>query len=201
MNDQIQRLAQQIRDLEKELRSALQQQQTRVLYDISGKRIRFERAVRETHRRLKVGLIHWLLTSRPRVVLSAPFIYSLVVPAMALDLSMVCYQAICFRLYGIARIRRSDYIVIDRHQLAYLNSIEKLNCVYCGYMNGLFAYGRELASRTEQYWCPIKHARRVLDTHSRYALFADYGDAENYHIRQAELQQGLIEGNDKTSPM
>ena len=30
------------------------------------------------------------------------------------------------------RVRRSRYFVIDRHHLAYLNGIEKLNCVYCG---------------------------------------------------------------------
>lgn len=191
MNEHIQRLAQQIKDLEKELGSAIHEQETRMLYEISGKRIRFERAVKQAHRRLKVGLLHWLLTSRPRVVVSAPFIYGLIVPALLLDLSLFCYQAICFRLYGIARIKRSDYIVIDRHQLAYLNIIERLNCVYCGYMNGLFAYARELASLTEQYWCPIKHARSVLDLHSRYSLFLDYGDAESYRDKLREFQQAL----------
>jgi hypothetical protein len=34
------------------------------------------------------------------------------------------------------------------------------------YANGVFAYVREVGSRTEQYWCPIKHARRVLGVHA-----------------------------------
>jgi hypothetical protein len=58
-----------------------------------------------------------------------------------------------------------------------LNALEKLNCVYCSYANGLIAYVREIAGRTEQYWCPIKHARRVIGAHPHYAQFQDYGDA------------------------
>ena len=74
---------------------------------------------------------------------------------------------------------------------AYLNALEKLNCAYCSYANGLIAYVREIAARTEQYWCPIKHARRVVGAHPRYVLFDDYGDAENYQQRAAELREQL----------
>ena len=41
-------------------------------------------------------------------------------------------------------------MVIDRYALSYLNVIEKLNCVYCEYVNGLIAYVQEIAARTEQ---------------------------------------------------
>lgn len=34
--------------------------------------------------------------------------------------------------------------------------MEKVNCVYCSYFNGLMSYLREIAGRTEQYWCPIR---------------------------------------------
>lgn len=49
--------------------------------------------------------------------------------------------------------------------LSYLNAIEKLNCVYCGYGNGVIAYGREIIARTEQFWCPIKHASKAAGEH------------------------------------
>lgn len=196
MNEHIQNIAQQIRELEKELRSAIHEQETRMLYEITGKRIKFEQAVREAHQHLKVGLFRWLGTSRPRMWLSAPFVYSLIVPVILLDICLVCYQAVCFRIFGIKRINRSDYIVIDRHQLAYLNVIEKLNCIYCGYVNGLFAFARELASLTEQYWCPIKHARKVLDSHSRYAMFTDYGDAGAYQEHLGRYQRALSQDAD-----
>ena len=62
-----------------------------------------------------------------------------------------------------------------------LNAIEKLNCVCCGYAIGALAYVREIAGRTQQYWRPIRHARRVRAPHEHYRHFVDYGDAEGYH--------------------
>ena len=75
--------------------------------------------------------------------------------------------------------------------LSYLNAIERLNCVYCGYANGLIGFVREIASRTEQYWCPIKHAHKRLDPHRRYARFADFGDSENYQAYLEQMREGL----------
>ena len=94
------------------------------------------------------------------MVLTAPVIYSLIVPIVLVDLWVMAYQAICFPIYKIPKVRRRDYLVFDRHHLAYLNTIEKINCAYCSYCNGAIAFVREVASRTEVYWCPIKHARR-----------------------------------------
>lgn len=111
-----------------------------------------------------------------------------------LDLFVSTYQFICFPVYGIPKVRRSNYMVFDRYHLAYLNMLEKLNCSYCSYGNGVIAYAREIASRTEQYWCPIKHARRLIGAHPRYALFADYGSAEGF--RNATQSFHVDENND-----
>ncbi len=61
-----------------------------------------------------------------------------------------------------------DYVVIDRYNLFYLDRVEKINCLYCEYFNGVIGYVREIAARTEQFWCPIKYSRGLKDTHSRY---------------------------------
>jgi hypothetical protein len=124
-------------------------------------------------------------------VLTAPVIYSLAVPFVVMDAWVSFYQAVCFRAWGIARVRRSRYFAIDRHKLAYLNGIEKLNCLFCSYANGLIAYVREIAARTEQYWCPIHHARRVRHPHDYYKAFAPYGDPEAYHRVLPRLRQSL----------
>ena len=99
-----------------------------------------------------------------------------------LDLFVTVYQAVCFPVYGIAKVRRGDYLIFDRYHLGYLNALEKLNCGYCSYANGLLSYVREIAGRTEQYWCPIKHARRVIGAHSHYAQFHDFGDAAAFRV-------------------
>ncbi|MBS1131896.1 MAG: hypothetical protein H6R16_2898 [Proteobacteria bacterium] len=135
-------------------------------------------------RRYKTGLFRFLLRSRFLVVLTAPVIYLGWLPFLLMDLFVSIYQAICFPIYRIPKVRRSDYLVFDRQDLPYLNIIEKFNCFYCSYGNGVAAYTREVAARTEQYWCPIKHARRIKASHDRYPNFFDYGDA-------AAFQQGL----------
>jgi hypothetical protein len=112
-------------------------------------------------------------------------------PALFMDLVVTIYQAICFRAYGIPRVVRGDYFVIDRHNLQYLNPVEKMNCIYCGYFNGLIAYVQEIAARTEQYWCPIKHARKLASIHSRYYKFIEYGDSATYQDRLEEVRRDL----------
>ena len=120
-------------------------------------------------RRYKTGLFRFLLRSRLLVILAAPVIYAGWIPFLLIDLFVTSYQAICFPIYRIPKVRRRDYMVFDRADLPYLNVIEKFNCFYCSYGNGVAAYTREVAARTEQYWCPIKHARRVASMHSRWA--------------------------------
>ena len=45
--------------------------------------------------------------------------------------------------------------------------------------------------RTEQYWCPIKHARKILDAHPRYDTFLDYGDAIAYPVKLMGVRTAL----------
>ena len=71
----------------------------------------------------------------------------------------------------------------DRFHLRYLNLFERFPCAYCEYANGLLAYAVEVAARTEQYFCPIKHARKLLGSHARAQRFLEYGDATAYHAR------------------
>ena len=96
----------------------------------------------------KTNVWTWLRQIRPRMLLAIPFIYGMTVVLLLLDLTISLYQAVCFPLYGIAKVHRSEYMSIDRSLLPYLNIIEKVNCVYCSYANGIFAYSREIGART-----------------------------------------------------
>jgi hypothetical protein len=124
-------------------------------------------------------------------LLSTPITYSIGLPLLLLDLWTTLYQQICFPMYGIARVRRREHFVIDRHRLPYLNAIEKLHCFYCSYATGLLSYVREVTARTEQYWCPIRHARPVSAPHEHYQLFFDYGDGAAYRNGLLDLRQRL----------
>ncbi|MDF1682622.1 MAG: hypothetical protein P1U46_02605 [Patescibacteria group bacterium] len=90
-----------------------------------------------------------------------PFIYTMFIPVMFLDIFLFIYQQTAIRLYGIPLTRRRDYITYDRKHLDYLNFIQKFNCLYCSYVNGFLSYAVEVAGRTEKYWCPIKSAKKM----------------------------------------
>jgi hypothetical protein len=173
-------LTEKIRALEVELEAELSKRRAELRVGLEKGRAFFEEEVLRRHRELKTNLLRYVAKARPLVLLTAPVIYALIVPLVLLDLAFTIYQAVCFPIYGIPKVRRRDYLVFDRYALAYLNAVEKLNCAYCSYANGLIAYVREIAGRTEQHWCPIKHARRVIGAHAEYTAFEDFGDAEGY---------------------
>ena len=186
MATKIEELLDQLGQLQEELERELNQRREAFNVRLERGKVRFEAQVLQTQRTLRQTLPRFLVEAKLRNVLSAPFIYALLGPLLLFDLAITLYQQVCFRLYRIPRVPRDDFIVVDRASLAYLNLIEKANCLYCGYANGLFAYAREIGARTEQYWCPIKHARRARDPHSRYMEFIDYGDGEGYRRNRAE---------------
>jgi len=159
--------------------------------DFEDRRVRFTREVLEQQRRFKIGLARYIFGAKLRHVASVPFIYPVFLAILLLDLCVTAYQFVCFPLYGIARVRRRDYLVFDRSHLAYLNLLEKINCAYCSYATGFASYLREVVGRTEQYWCPIKHARRVMQAHPYYGGFVDFGDAPAYRRELKALREQL----------
>lgn len=191
MNEKVAELVERIRKLEDEIESEVSRRRAELHADFESRKVRFEREVVAQQRRFKEGLASYILFARPLVALSSPLIYAVFVPLVLLDLTVCLYQAICFPIYGIPKVRRRDYFVFDRAHLAYLNALEKINCAYCSYGNGLIAFVREVVARTEGYWCPIKHARRVLDAHPYYTDFTDFGDAESYRGELARLREDL----------
>lgn len=102
-----------IRELEAELEVHVHEKQQQWHYRIDRRRVRFERAVREQHRALKEHVLRYLRRSRMATLLSAPVIYSVFVPLVLADLWISGYQAVCFPIYGIPKVRRADYFVIE----------------------------------------------------------------------------------------
>lgn len=191
MDSRIQQLLDQITALEDDLRVALSEQQSSMYFQIKGKRVEFEQSIKQTHLKLKRNFFRWLITDRPQNLITGPIIYALIIPLIVTDLFISFYQLTCFPIYGIKKVRRADYIIFDRQHLSYLNFIEKFHCTYCAYGSGMIAYISEIVARTEQYFCPIKHARKILGTHARYARFLDFGEAENYEAKLEEYRVAL----------
>ena len=186
-------------DLEQELEKILEEKRVSFQYTLNKGKVRFKKQIRTLQRQQKTALYKYFKDAQIRSILSAPIVYSVIIPLIFLDISVTIYQQLCFRLYGIPRVVRSNYLVIDRQHLAYLNFIEKINCMYCGYGNGLVAYVREIIARTEQYWCPIKHAKKVLDAHQLTENFVDYGDAQAYRNKLKILRKDVSDNLSKNA--
>ncbi len=180
MRDRIQELLRSIKQLEKELVDEFHKREKVYSYEIRNRKVYFQGEIKRQNRRLIKKIRHYLKDAALLNIITVPFIWSCLPPALLMDLVVSIFQTICFPVYSIPKVKRSDYIIIDRHYLSYLNGIEKINCYYCGYFTGLIAYTQEIAARTEQYWCPIKHAKRTRAHHSRYTNFFDYGDGSGY---------------------
>ncbi|MBT7703262.1 hypothetical protein HN748_03440, partial [Candidatus Peregrinibacteria bacterium] len=149
--------------------------------------------------KLKSWKLSWVKTFFPisfKYLLSAPFIYGMIIPGVIFHFGLEIYHQICFRVYGIPRVKAKDYFVYDRHLLPYLNWFEKLNCIYCSYFNNLLRYATEISGRTERFWCPVKHATHLTKPHSQYGKFANYLDAKDFR----EKWEGLRDFSDIENP-
>lgn len=186
MNAKLESLLDQVRQLEREMVGEARRMEEEFCYKVHAKTVEFTAAARARHRGLRLGIPDYILHSRFLVLATSPFIWMCAIPIALADLVGTVYQAICFPIYGIPKVRRRDYLDFDRHYLTYLNFFEKVNCEYCAYVNGILGYFTEIAARTEQHWCPIKHAGCVKCEHSRYKNFIEYGDADKYR-RQLEV--------------
>jgi hypothetical protein len=117
-------------------------------------------------------LLHWI---------SFPFIWFMIIPLCLLDICMEIYHRVCFKLYGLSYVQRSKYIKIDRHKLSYLPWYDKLNCMYCGYANGLINYAQKIGGETERYWCGIKHKEtKEFVPPPHHKDFMKYGDKKAF---------------------
>ncbi|MGR9045089.1 MAG: hypothetical protein ACU83N_07325 [Gammaproteobacteria bacterium] len=193
MPNELDNLLNKIKALEEELIEELQKQHLEFSYEIRKRGIYFEKNIIRRHKHYAKALINYIRDAPLKHIATAPIIWSCLLPACILDVSVSLYQAVCFPIYGIPKVRRQDYIVFDRQYLNYLNLIEKLNCAYCSYFNGLIGYVQEIAARTEQFWCPIKHARRIKKLHSRYRNFINYGDAESYRAQIESIRRNFAD--------
>lgn len=182
-----------LQDLEQEFVAKMRARRELPGYRMDGRKVRIDAEARRKQRTHRKKLLAYLWNAPLLSYLTAPVIYLGLVPALALDAYVGLYQLLCFPAYGIPKARRGDYLVMDRSLLPYLNGIERMNCRYCSYFNGLISFVQEVAARTEQHWCPIKHARKPPVVHSRYSRFFEYGDAETYAGRLDQVRRDYLD--------
>ncbi|MCK4738271.1 MAG: hypothetical protein KAT10_06875 [Sulfurimonas sp.] len=179
-DDKIDELTAKIKELEDELITEFNNKQKEFLSKLEDEKEEFEETVIKEGRSKIISSFRYISSQPIPVTLTIPFIWAMIIPIIVIDFMVTTFQAICFPIYKIPKVERKNYVILDRHNLFYLGGVEKINCLYCEYFNGVIAYVREIAARTEQFWCPIKHSKPLREAHSRYGKFFDYGDYLKY---------------------
>lgn len=171
-------------------------------FRVNREKVVFSKNSAEKNRAFCIPAWKYAIPTSFRHALSIPFIYMMIIPTVMLDVFITVYQWTAFSLYRIPKVKRGDHLIYDRRFLDYLNVVQKVNCLYCSYVNGLFSYSSEIAARTERYWCPIKAANNPKSYHGWYGDFADYGNPEEWKkkINDAEAfkKQGDVSAGQKT---
>ncbi|MCB2194404.1 MAG: hypothetical protein KQH79_01005 [Bacteroidetes bacterium] len=128
-----------------------------------------------------------------RHILTAPFIFGAVIPMAILDLFIEIYHRFCFPFYRIPYVKRKKYIKIDRHKLSYLKVGQKINCVYCGYANGVIHYWSAIVAETERYFCSIQHEKDSdFIPPEHHKDFLEYTDKERFEKEYASKRTRFI---------
>ena len=187
MDEKLQAIITRLREIEEEFEEEVSRVGKDIKYRIEGRKVHFEKSVGEYHRSLRTSMYRFWRHTKLRYLIISAGIYIMIFPVVMIDILLFLFQSIVFPLLDLEKVPRSEFVVIDRHKLQYLNIFEKLGCVYCSYANGVAAYYSEVAGATESYYCPIKHARRARKPHAYYHEFVPYGHAEEYRERMIEL--------------
>ncbi|MDD3487362.1 MAG: hypothetical protein PHF35_03235 [Candidatus Moranbacteria bacterium] len=180
MKTKIKDILTKIESLQAELRKEHERLADKYGFSIKLKRISFIEKIKKQNKKLRIPVLKYIVPTNIRHFVSIPFIYAMIIPVVVLDIFLSVYNFIALPLYRIPKVKRKEYIIYDRQFLGYLNVIQKVNCLYCSYVNGLFAYAVEIGARTERYWCPLKAAKAPKVTHGWYKDFADYGNPEEW---------------------
>lgn len=191
MNDKIREIVQEIDDLKKKLAEEVSNEERHIRYKIHDGSIQFDKESIAKHKKDRGSILSWFNEVPILQFLAAPVIYGVLIPFLLFDITIFIYQHIVFRVFKFEFIKRSDYIIFDHHFLEYLNWIEKINCLYCSYVNGLILYASVVAGRTELYFCPIKHAKKITSEHTYYNTFLNYGDGDEYQKKLKALRKKL----------
>ena len=187
MNTKIDEIFDAMRILEERLKNEIDLEEEKLSSDLLTAQKKF-----------KENLILYFAHTPLLHLLTAPIIYAGLIPALILELFLFVYQNINFRVYKIAPVLRKEYFVFDRADLEFLNIVEKINCFYCSYFSGLIGYTNEIVGRTEQFWCPIRHARKLHFHHGHYTKFVPYGNGERYRKELPKLREDLMKSEANT---
>ncbi len=120
--------------------------------------------------------------SWPKRLILILTIYPIVLFFLFTDFLIWWYQTIYFGILDIPKLPRHKYIIMGRYKLPGLSRMQRLNCGYCEYANGVIQWLKAVANQTEIYSCAIKYAT-PLPGQEYQAGFYDQNDIIHHYGR------------------
>ena len=68
------------------------------------------------------------------------------------------FYPILVRLLGFPKYNQQDWVNLSRHKFEGLVGYDRIWCLYCDWMTGVWSLGTEMLRNVESFWCPIKFA-------------------------------------------
>ncbi len=82
-------LLEKLRGAEADVEAELTRRREALRFDVHNRRVVFEQEVRRVHATMKKNALRYFAEARPLVVLTAPVIYSVIVPIIVLDIMVM----------------------------------------------------------------------------------------------------------------
>ena len=145
MTAQLDVLTEKLRSVQAEIEAELAKRREKLRFHLENRRIVFEKEVLRIHHEIKTRASRYLIDANPLMILTAPVIYSLIVPVGCL-ISGHGVSGDLFSGYKIP-MAACDYAGASTATISPISTSSKINCAL-PYANGAIAFAREVASRT-----------------------------------------------------
>ena len=104
--NKIENIIEEIKKLENDLLEEMQRKEGDFFYKVKGKKIFFEEEAKKYQETFIIKAGEYISKASLANLLTVPFIWSCIIPALLLDLSVSLYQFICFKIYNIPKVKR-----------------------------------------------------------------------------------------------
>lgn len=153
--------------------------------------IAISRELKRYKEQIALQKLHEKQLTNIKYLLSTPFIYGMIVPMLFFHILIEIYHRVCFYLYDMEYIDYRNHFRFDRHRIGGISPLQKFNCIYCEYGNGLASFTKEVIGKTEAFWCPIKHEDSPESPHAYYQQFMEYGNGRNFEEKRETVREKL----------
>ena len=116
--NKLEAIIEEIKKLEKQLVLEIEKKEEEFFYKIKGKKVYFDPKIKRYQKTLATRIYSYIVNTSLLNLLTVPIIWFCLLPALFMDVVVSVYQFICFRVYGIPEVKRSEYMVMDRHSLS-----------------------------------------------------------------------------------